>query len=92
MRMQPDKDNIARLKEVSQGLEELNSQVVFVGGCVAQLYATDEVATEPRPTMDVDLVVGLSSYKEYNEFYDLYMARDFGHIEASIQEKGSLYL
>lgn len=75
--MQPDKDNIARLKEVSQGLEELNSQVVFVGGCVAQLYATGEAATEPHPTMDVDLVVDRSSYKEYNEFCELLRNKRF---------------
>jgi len=39
-----------------------------VGGATVSLYATDSsLATEIRPTDDVDVIVELASYKEYSE-------------------------
>lgn len=46
--------NINRLQEVAEGLDELNESVVYVGGAVAELYATDPVKTDIRPTKDID--------------------------------------
>ena len=60
--------NIERLRIVAEGLEELGNRVVFVGGCVAQLYATDPASVEVSPTDDVDCVVNLSTYSDYNAF------------------------
>ena len=69
--------NTRRLDRIAKALGELNEQVVFVGGCVAQLYAEDPAATDIRPTMDVDCVVNLSSYPDYNHFCELLRARRF---------------
>ena len=69
--------NTRRLDRIAKALGELNKQVVFVGGCVAQLYAEDPAATDIRPTMDVDCVVNLSSYPDYNHFCELLRARRF---------------
>ena len=69
--------NNERLKVVAEGLGELNSRVVFVGGCVAQLYVTDPAAADVRPTDDVDCVVDLSSYSDYNMFSELLRGRRF---------------
>lgn len=55
------------LHTVAQGLDYLLPQVVFVGGSVTELYATDSAATEVRPTDDVDCVVELVSYSNLNE-------------------------
>lgn len=71
------KDNITRLKVVAEGLEELNGRVVFVGGSIAQLYASDGASTEIRPTDDIDCVVDLSSYKEYCDFSELLRSKHF---------------
>ncbi len=60
----PD-DNITMLQTVAKGLEELKNEVVFVGGVVVQLYATDPAAAEIRPTKDVDCVIELSSDLRY---------------------------
>lgn len=53
--------NINMLQTVANGLGELKNDMVFVGGAVAELYASDPAATDIRPTLDVDCVIGLSS-------------------------------
>lgn len=57
--------NIGLLAAVAKGLGHLSQSVVFVGGAVTELYATDRAATEVRATDDVDCVVELVSYKEF---------------------------
>jgi len=58
------KANITRIKAVSNALEHLKDQVIFVGGATVSLYA-DRAATEARPTDDVDLVVEIATRWEY---------------------------
>jgi len=53
--------NIEMLQIVAKGLGNLKSDMVFIGGAVAELYASNPAASEIRPTMDVDCVVELSS-------------------------------
>jgi predicted nucleotidyltransferase len=59
--------NISMLHTVAQGLDYLLPQVVFVGGSITELYATDSAATEVRPTDDVDCVIELVSYSNLND-------------------------
>jgi len=59
-------ENIVRLKAVGLALKNLGSDCVFVGGATVSLYATDpELATEVRPTDDVDVIVELATYGGY---------------------------
>jgi predicted nucleotidyltransferase len=58
------RQNITRLKVVYGALEELASEVVFVGGATVSLYA-DRPYSDSRPTDDVDILVELLSYKSY---------------------------
>jgi len=53
--------NINMLQTVANGLGELKNDMVFVGGAVAELYASDPAASDIRPTLDVDCVIGLST-------------------------------
>lgn len=53
--------NIIMLQTIALGLAELRDEMVFVGGVVAELYADNPAASEIRPTIDVDCVVGISS-------------------------------
>lgn len=69
--------NNEKLKLIAEALGELRDRIVFVGGCVAQLYVTDSAAAEVRPTDDVDCVVNLSSYSDYNAFSELLRERHF---------------
>ncbi|WP_345954013.1 hypothetical protein [Mucilaginibacter sp. PAMB04168] len=59
-------ENLVRIKAVHQALKGLEQDYVFVGGATVSLYATSpDLATEIRPTDDVDIVVELASYKGY---------------------------
>jgi predicted nucleotidyltransferase len=58
------RENITRIKAVYLALEELATEVVFVGGATVSLYST-RPETETRPTDDVDIVVEIVHYKEY---------------------------
>jgi predicted nucleotidyltransferase len=57
--------NRLRLKAVARQLAELNEQVVYVGGATASLYVNPAMATEARPTIDIDVVIELASYADY---------------------------
>lgn len=71
------KTNNERLQEVAEALQDLNERIVYVGGVMAGLYATDPTATEPRTTLDVDCVVNSTSYREHSAFEELLRARHF---------------
>lgn len=58
------RENITRIKAVYLALEELATEVVFVGGATVSLYST-RPETETRPTDDVDIVVEIMHYKDY---------------------------
>ena len=62
------KTNNERLQDVAEGLQPLNERIVYVGGAMVGLYATDPAAAEPRTTIDVDCVVNTMSYAEHAQF------------------------
>jgi len=70
-------ENIEKIQRIAEGLNELNEKVVYVGGSVAQLYVSDNAVEDARPTIDVDCVVEMLSYKEYNDFCELLRQRKF---------------
>lgn len=74
----PD-DNMTMLQTVVKGLEELKKDVVFIGGAVAQLYATDPAATDIRPTKDVDCVIELSTRLKYYQLEDQLRKKGFAN-------------
>ncbi|WP_075591259.1 hypothetical protein [Labilibacter marinus] len=53
--------NIEMLQTVANGLGDLKEDMVFVGGAVAELYASNPDISEIRPTLDVDCVIELRS-------------------------------
>lgn len=60
--------NNERLEQVAKALEELNAEVVYVGGAVVQLYSDDGAARNPMTTYDVDCVVDTMTYTGYQDF------------------------
>lgn len=76
------KTNEERLQEIAEGLQELNDRIVYVGGAMAGLYATDPVAVEPRTTLDVDCVVNSNNYAEHIAFEELLRAKNFRNDQA----------
>ncbi|MEM9857311.1 MAG: nucleotidyl transferase AbiEii/AbiGii toxin family protein [Bacteroidota bacterium] len=59
--------NLKVVEKVALALEELNDEVVFVGGAVVSLYVTDPGAEQPRPTKDIDVSVQISTYSEMDQ-------------------------
>lgn len=69
--------NLEMLRIIAKGLGDLNRQVVYVGGCVAELYADNSAATDIRMTKDVDCVTELATYRELFEFEEEIRKRGF---------------
>ncbi len=59
--------NLKIVEKVASALEELNQEVIYVGGAVVSLYITDEGAEQPRPTTDIDISVQIGSYAEMDQ-------------------------
>lgn len=57
--------NRAQLIKVVRALGALSNEVVFVGGATVGLLITDPAARSVRRTKDVDVVVEVASYAEY---------------------------
>ncbi|MGN6419085.1 MAG: hypothetical protein ACTHMC_16425 [Pseudobacter sp.] len=68
--------NIIRIKAVYNALEELASEVVFVGGATVALYA-DRPANEVRPTDDVDILIEILNYSGYADIEKKLRAKGF---------------
>jgi hypothetical protein len=60
--------NLDLLIEVAGYLRPLLSEVVFLGGCTTELFITDSGGAEVRPTVDVDVVVEITSQVGYWDF------------------------
>jgi hypothetical protein len=45
--------NLVMLEKVARKLENLNDEVVYLGGCSTALYITDPLSLDVRPTVDV---------------------------------------
>lgn len=71
--------NINMLQTVANGLGELKNDMVFVGGAVAELYASDPAASDIRPTLDVDCVIGISTRLEFYRLEENLRARGFAN-------------
>lgn len=57
--------NITRIKAVSNALVKLETPVVFAGGAAVSLYVDASFREEVRPTDDVDVVIEIATYKNY---------------------------
>lgn len=60
--------SIAMLEVAAAALGDLLNEVVFVGGATVSLWITDEAAPELRPTDDVDVIVEITTRREYYRF------------------------
>ena len=62
--------NLEQLTKTAMLLKPVLGELVFVGGAVTSLLVTDGAAGPPRPTLDVDAIVEVTSYAEYADFGD----------------------
>lgn len=59
--------NFSIVEKVANALEEINDEVIYVGGAIIGLYATEDGADQPRPTTDIDITVQISTYSQMEE-------------------------
>lgn len=69
--------NVALLELAADKLRTLLNEVVFVGGATLDLLITDQGAASTRTTVDVDVVVEVTSYPDYIVFSDRLRAAGF---------------
>ena len=62
--------NMIMLQIVADGLKTLKDEMVFVGGSVAELYASDPTLSDIRPTLDVDCVIEIKSRLDHSKLED----------------------
>ncbi len=55
------------IEKVAMALGEINDEVIYVGGAIIELYATEKGADKPRPTTDIDISVQISSYAQMEQ-------------------------
>ena len=74
-----NRPHIVGIQIVAQGLGDLVDEVVFVGGAVAEFYATGPAAEGARISDDIDCVIEIGSRKEYRELEQLLESKGFQH-------------
>jgi predicted nucleotidyltransferase len=70
-------ENRERLKIVAKSLGDMCNQVVFLGGATVELYATSPAAPTPRPTLDVDCIVEITSITQLHALDEKLRRRGF---------------
>lgn len=68
---------IERLESVISELGDLAESMTLVGGCLTPLLVTDPAAPPPRPTIDIDLVVELTTAAAFDRFSQNMRLRGF---------------
>lgn len=63
--------------DVAIRLGDLVDEVVFVGGAVSGLLVTDPAVPSMRPTLDVDVVIEVTTQKDYYRFQERLKERGF---------------
>jgi len=69
--------NIERVVAVASQLEELVQEVVFVGGAAAGLLVTDPAVGDIRSTIDVDVIVEVTTLAKYYNFQERLRSKGF---------------
>lgn len=75
--------NIELLERATVALGELVEDVIFVGGATIELWLTDPGAIDIRPTLDVDVVVEVTSRLEFQNFEAELRRRGFAEDRSS---------
>lgn len=77
----------AMLLQVAKALAEYCDQVTFVGGCTTGLLITDAFIQEQvRATEDVDLIVSVISYLDFQAFRQKLIGNGFREMDVTDSE------
>ncbi len=79
--------NLPRLEQVALGLDNLLNRVIFIGGTVLELYATDASAPEIRPTREIDCLLNIQTASEFLEWGRALETKGFRRIKVADEER-----
>jgi hypothetical protein len=77
--MASSEDNLKRLEVIADGLGHLAGDPIFIGGACTQFYVEDPSLHDFRPTNDIDCIVKVYSYKEFNVYSEELRKLGFAH-------------
>lgn len=63
--------------KIAKALEELNREVVFVGGAMVSLYINDPAAEDIRPTKDIDLTFQITTLGKLDQLREKLTEKGF---------------
>lgn len=69
--------NLALLQLAARKLDNLNDNVVYLGGCATALFINDPSALDVRATLDVDCIIDVISLVEYHKFESQLVKKGF---------------
>ncbi len=75
--------SVAMLERAARELAPFLDEVAFLGGATIVLWITDPAAADPRATMDVDLVVEVTSRLGWHDFEERLLAKGFRNDSSS---------
>lgn len=83
---------MAVVAEVAEALQDIKTQMVFVGGAVVSLYTDDPAAEEIRPTQDIDMTINIVNLSHWAKLQEQLAALGFhpdpfGHAICSYKYK-----
>lgn len=79
------KITLESLITVAKAIEGLGRSAVFAGGAVTPFLITDTASAKPRPTKDIDIIVGTETRLDYYRIEEDLRERGFSHV----MEKGA---
>ena len=65
------------IKKIALALNELNEDVIYVGGAVVSLYINDPAADDVRPTKDIDISLSVATYAELETVREKLVTKGF---------------
>jgi hypothetical protein len=77
--MASSEDNLKRLEVIADGLGRLAGDSIFIGGACTQFYVQDPSLHDFRPTNDIDCIVKVHSYKEFDVYSEELRKLGFEH-------------
>ena len=77
--MASSEDNLKRLEVIADGLGHLAGDSIFIGGACTQFYVENPSLHDFRPTNDIDCIVKVYSYKEFDAYSEELRNLGFAH-------------
>lgn len=65
------------IQRVANALDELNKEVIYVGGATVSLYINDPAAEDVRPTKDIDISLSVASINELEDIREKLAVKGF---------------